>query len=259
VFRNVAFPLEGGMPRRTKKEIAEKVDRALAAVALEELSGREAMTLSGVQQQRLALARAIVTEPALLLLDEPLSRVDTKLRERTRFELKRLLTGLGATTVYVTHDQEEALALSHEIAVMDQGCIIQRGTPRDIYETPRNRFVADFVGTTNLLEGTAVGADRIQTAVGTLKVSGGLAKGAKAVISVRPEDVELHTRLPEGLAGANVARATVDSRAFVGEHVDVLLKVNESLLHARAHPSLRAEAGSEIYVVMRAEKCVAIA
>ena len=128
--------------------------RVLGAVQLDHLVDREATKLSGGQQQRLALARALVMEPQLLLLDEPLSNLDAKLRERMRFELKRLQRELSLTTVYVTHDQSEALALSHEIAVMNEGRIVQIGTPREIYERPRNQFVADFVGTTNFIGGT---------------------------------------------------------------------------------------------------------
>src|SRR5689334_16046101 len=159
VFENAAFPLEVGDRKFTRKQIRENVMRVLTAVQLDELAGREATKLSGGQQQRLALARALVMEPALLLLDEPLSNLDAKLRDRMRFELKRLQRDLKITTVYVTHDQSEALALSHEIAVMNEGRIQQIGRPRDIYEHPANRFVADFVGTNNFFEGTVVRHD----------------------------------------------------------------------------------------------------
>ena len=143
VFQNAAFPLEvrRACPRRRS---ATRSCACSQAVALDDLADREATKLSGGQQQRLALARALVMEPQLLLLDEPLSNLDAKLRDRMRFELKRLQRELGLTTVYVTHDQSEALALSHEIAVMNEGRIVQIGTPRDIYERPtrqvRRRF-----------------------------------------------------------------------------------------------------------------------
>ena len=119
--------------------------------------GRHATQLSGGQQQRLALARALISKPPLLLLDEPLSNLDAKLREKMRFELKRLQADLGVTSIYVTHDQNEALGLSHQIAVMNQGQIVQVGSPRAIYEQPINRFVAEFVGTTNFVSGQLLG------------------------------------------------------------------------------------------------------
>src|SRR5438067_7033773 len=157
VFQNVAFPLE--VRKLGKRDIREKVMRVLQAVQLDHLVDREATKLSGGQQQRLALARALVVEPQLLLLDEPLSNLDAKLRDRMRTELKRLQRELNLTTIYVTHDQSEALALSHEIAVMNEGRVVQIGTPREIYETPKNQFVADFVGSTNFIGGTVTSVD----------------------------------------------------------------------------------------------------
>ena len=142
VFQNAAFPLEVGSRRYARQEMRDNVMQVLTAVQLDQLADRNATTLSGGQQQRLALARALVMKPALLLLDEPLSNLDAKLREKMRFELKRLQRELKITTVYVTHDQGEALALSHEIAVMHEGRIQQIGSPRDIYERPATQFVA---------------------------------------------------------------------------------------------------------------------
>src|SRR5262245_3245869 len=172
VFQNAAFPLEVGERRRSRAQIRDHVMRVLTAVQLDHLADREATMLSGGQQQRLALARALVMEPELLLLDEPLSNLDAKLREKMRFELKRLQRDLKITTVYVTHDQTEALALSHEIGVMNQGRIQQIGRPRDVYEHPVNQFVADFVGNTNFLDGVTSAGARIRIEIGDLAVAG---------------------------------------------------------------------------------------
>jgi len=228
------------------------------------MAGREATKLSGGQQQRLALARALVMEPPLLLLDEPLSNLDAKLRERMRFELKRLQRELGITTVYVTHDQSEALALSHSIAVMNRGRIQQTGAPREIYERPANQFVADFIGTTNFLRATVDAADgvpgfhRVASEVGELVVRAGdaLEPGAKVVISVRPEDIRLSESRPQD--GRNVLEGTVDTKVFLGESVDFRVKVKDRVLQSRAHPSLGTRVGHPIYLSLDAEKCVAL-
>jgi iron(III) transport system ATP-binding protein len=247
----------------SRKEIQDRVHRVLKVVALDEMAEREATKLSGGQQQRLALARALVMEPPLLLLDEPLSNLDAKLRERMRFELKRLQRELGITTVYVTHDQSEALALSHSIAVMNGGRIEQLGSPREVYERPRNQFVADFVGTTNFVKGTVSGADaaagfyRIASEVGDLKARGvdSLKSGEEVVLSIRPEDVELSERRQDG---ENTYQATVDQKVFLGEFVDFQVRIGERSVQSRAHPSLRTRVGEPLYVRIDPEKCVAL-
>jgi iron(III) transport system ATP-binding protein len=264
VFQNVAFPLE--VRKLAKKEMRERVMRVLTAVQLDHLVDREATKLSGGQQQRLALARALVMEPQLLLLDEPLSNLDAKLRDRMRTELKRLQRELNLTTVYVTHDQSEALALSHEIAVMSDGFIMQVGTPRQIYETPVNQFVADFVGSTNFVGGTVTSTDAgggrcvVSTAFGELKAhaTDGVTKDGTVIVSVRPEDVELMEQAPAATGDDNVIRAVVQSKDFLGEYLDFHVKVGDVVLQARAHPSLRTPTGDPIYARMRADKCVAI-
>jgi len=262
VFQNAAFPLE--VRRLPKKDIRERVMRVLHTVALEDLADREATKLSGGQQQRLALARALVMEPQLLLLDEPLSNLDAKLRDRMRTELKRLQRDLGLTTVYVTHDQTEALALSHEIAVMNEGRVVQVGTPRQIYEQPTDKFVADFVGTTNFIGGmvTALGDGCcvVSSAMGEIKAhaSEGVDKNARVVVSVRPEDVELSETQPIASDGDNVCKGTIEAKDFLGDYLDFHVKVGDVVLLAKAHPSLRTPTGDSIYVRMKADKCVAI-
>ena len=263
VFNNAAFPLQVGGKKLSRKDIQDRVMRVLKVVALDEMAEREATKLSGGQQQRLALARALVMEPPLLLLDEPLSNLDAKLRERMRFELKRLQRELGITTVYVTHDQSEALALSHAIAVMNGGRIEQLGSPRAVYERPCNPFVADFVGTTNFVKGTVSGADaaagfyRIASEVGNLKARGvdSLKGGEEVVLSIRPEDIELSERRQDG---ENTYEATVDQKVFLGEFVDFQVRIGGRSVQSRAHPSLRTRVGEGLYVRIDPEKCVAL-
>jgi iron(III) transport system ATP-binding protein len=263
VCENAAFPLEVGRRRLAGGEIRERVMQVLATVALDALADRDATRLSGGQQQRLALARALVMAPQLLLLDEPMSNLDAKLRHRMRFELKRIQRELGITTVYVTHDQSEALALSHAIAVMNEGRIVQIGSPRDVYERPRDRFVADFVGTTNLLEATvaAPAAEavyyRVGTALGELRACSAepLRNSQAVALSVRPEDVALYEQRPEG---ENVCEGVVSAKVFLGDAVDFQVQVGDQLVLARSHPSLRTPVGDRIFLRLAPEKCIVI-
>ena len=263
VFGNVAFPLQVPERRRqySKAQIEAEVGRALDAVALTGYEGRQATQLSGGQQQRLALARALISKPPLLLLDEPLSNLDAKLRERMRFELKRLQAELDITSIYVTHDQSEALALSHRIAVIKDGRVEQVGAPRDIYDRPRTHFVAEFVGTTNFVSGKVLGADAgpkrwaVDTALGVLIVepSDPLAPGSKVTFSVRPENLQVDTVRKEG---ANVLEATVLSSIFLGFHQDLELRAGNLTLDARTHPTLDVAVGARVYITIDPVKCI---
>jgi spermidine/putrescine transport system ATP-binding protein len=215
VAENVAFGLE--MQRRPKDEIQAEVGRALAMVRLGPLHGRYPRQLSGGQQQRVALARALANRPRVLLLDEPLSALDLKLRKEMQLELKRLRTETGITFIFVTHDQEEALTMSDRIAVMDHGRVLQVGAPAEIYDRPASRFVADFIGETNLIE--AVCAARGEGgAVFRLKsgeelavpTADGVMPGEKVVLAVRPERVELAEPGGPGLT------ATIEAVVYLG-------------------------------------------
>ncbi len=266
VFKNVAFPLtvRRRNQRPSRKDIAERVERVLAVVQLDHLAHRQATDLSGGQQQRLALARALVMEPPLLLLDEPLSNLDAKLREDMRFELKRLQRELGITAVYVTHDQVEALAMSNLIAVMRQGVIEQLGSPREIYETPSSKFVADFIGTSNFVDGTIESREpgnvfRIATSVGALLATSPTDHGVgdAVVVSVRPE----HVGIEKGAAVENSVgtwRGEVIARAFLGESVDHVVQVGELELRARSNPRVSIPERTEVTLSFHPEHCALI-
>jgi iron(III) transport system ATP-binding protein len=262
VFKNVAFPLQV-MPRNKRpkrKQLRERVERALAVVQLDHLASRQATDLSGGQQQRLALARALVMEPPLLLLDEPISNLDAKLREEMVFELKRLQRELGVTSVYVTHDQTEALAMSNRIAVMRSGKIEQIGKPRDVYEAPASRFVADFIGTSNFIEGVVEsrsdGVYVVRTPDGELRVrsESEFPVGKKVIVAARPEHVALDPTPTNGSA-PNRWHGRVEARAFLGESVDHVVSVGSREIRARCNSSISIPAPTEVTVTFREEAC----
>jgi ABC-type Fe3+/spermidine/putrescine transport system ATPase subunit len=229
VFENVAYGLKiAGMRGET---LGQKVEATLAELGLAGLGERTPGMLSGGQQQRVALARALVMEPEILLLDEPLSNLDAKLRVTVRAELRQIQQRVGITTVYVTHDQEEALAISDRIAVMNHGEVIQYGTPWEIYYMPMSVFVADFVGTANFLRGRIreAGPDRFTLdfdgrpiAVASPGVS--LRPGEETVLNIRPEAICLATTRANG-SGENVLEGQVRTHAFVGQWVRYWVQV----------------------------------
>ena len=266
VSRNVAFPLQV-LPRKRRpgrKELSERVERALATVQLGELASRRATDLSGGQQQRLALARALVMEPPLLLLDEPLSNLDAKLRESMRFELKRLQRELGITGLYVTHDQVEALAMSNRVAVMRNGKIEQIGRPREVYEAPRSRFVADFIGTSNLIDGKIEAREAeiyvVSTADGTLRVPSSLdfPVGAQVVVSARPEHIVLEVGSSMNGNRPNLWRGRVEARAFAGESVDHVVSIGSREIRARCNSAVSIPASTEVAVRFTEQACTLV-
>jgi iron(III) transport system ATP-binding protein len=265
VFENVAFPLRVARDRSySAAELKDKVERALAMVRMSGYESRPATQLSGGQQQRLAFARGLVREPKILLLDEPLSNLDAKLREQMRVELKRLQKQLGITTVYVTHDQSEALALSDEIAVFNAGKIIQRGTPQDIYRQPKSQFVADFIGSANFLSGTAregagtEGTAPVETRYGTFRCifAQAVAPGQAVLVSARPEDLVLYENQPGD--GLNVLAGKIAHRVFLGEVVDYLVDTGDGEIRVRTKPELDFRVGQPVHVGVSPQKCVAL-
>jgi spermidine/putrescine transport system ATP-binding protein len=231
VAQNVGYGLE--MARVPRQERRRRVAEALAMVRLPHIEQRKPAELSGGQQQRVALARALVNRPEVLLLDEPLGALDLKLRKAMQLELKELNHEVGATFIYVTHDQEEALTMSDRIAVMNEGRILQIGAPAEIYERPRNRFVADFIGQTNFLDGELV---RIDGDWGDVDVAGaGIVRGRIAsgerpsgvvTLAVRPERLALRSDLAEGAATAwNSLTGTVADLVYLGTHSQVVLEL----------------------------------
>lgn len=266
VFENVAFPLRVAQDKRfSSKVIAEKVARALEMVRLGGYQNRSSTQLSGGQQQRLALARGLVREPELLLLDEPLSNLDATLREEMRFELKRLQLDLGITTLYVTHDQAEALALSDEIAVMRGGHVIQRGTPFEIYHKPNSEFVAGFVGSTNLLRGKVQQAPAAGSS-GTVEVAQGrlsctfnqtAAEGENILVAVRPEDIAMATAAPS--SSDNTFSARISNRIFLGDVIDYQVEAGGEELRVRARPEWDFKIGDQVFLTVPSQKCIGLA
>ncbi|HXT80672.1 MAG TPA: ABC transporter ATP-binding protein [Acetobacteraceae bacterium] len=229
VFENIAFPLRVARDRRYgREEIRKAVDGALRTVGLSGYGDRPATRLSGGQQQRVALARAIVHRPELLLLDEPLSNLDAALREEMRVELRRLQKQIGVTTIYVTHDQNEALAMSDLIAVMERGSIVQLADPREIYFNPASSFVASFIGSSNLFAGTCTTEVR-EGEVATVRLpdngtiqclfGAGHARGGAVSVSVRPEAITLLSPDATAQPGENLLRGTVTAASFQGSNV----------------------------------------
>jgi ABC-type Fe3+/spermidine/putrescine transport system ATPase subunit len=235
VFDNLAYGLR--LRKLGREDIALKVKEALELIRLEGYGDRYPHQLSGGQQQRVALARAIIINPDVLLLDEPLSNLDYKLRLAMRSEIRRIQRDTGITTVFVTHDQAEALTMSDRIVILSKGRIMQIGRPTDVYENPSNKFVADFIGDANFFDGTVVASDtrEVAIALGPLTLYAPLTGdvpriGASASFSVRPERLRIQPRGVDRETKRNVYDATVEDHDYLGAVVRYYLRLGDGLL-----------------------------
>jgi iron(III) transport system ATP-binding protein len=262
VAQNVAYPLPSGLSRG---EISTRVESILIRLGLGELADRLAPNLSGGQQQRVALARALVAEPQVLLLDEPLSNLDAKLREQMRFELKTLHESLNITTVYVTHDQEEALALSDRIGLMHEGALIEIGAPMELYTRPAHRVTADFLGSANFIPATVErGGDQpwdemlVSSALGKFAAqrSPEWQPGMAAALFFRPENVELLNGSEVSANEPNHGSALVERATFLGNSADLILRSSETILRVRAHPARVPAVGERVRFSVAPQSCI---
>jgi len=256
VAENVAYGLK--LRKIDRATIASKVNGMLATTKLDALSERYPGELSGGQQQRVALARALIVEPETLLLDEPLSNLDANLREEMRFEVRRLHDEYRYTTVYVTHDQSEAMTTADVIAVMNGGKIEQAASPEEIYERPRSEFVARFIGSSNIVKGRALDAERVEIAGMPLRVVGGpLTPGAEVALSIRQHEVHIMQTRPDALI--NMLPATVARNVFLGNSRDYMVAlVDGTTLRAVAPPDLSVPQGTEVWLHLPPSRCRAL-
>jgi len=226
------------------------------------LADRYPGELSGGQQQRVALARALIVEPETLLLDEPLSNLDANLREEMRFEVRRLHDAYRYTTVYVTHDQSEAMTTADLIAVMNGGKIEQLGSPEDIYERPRSEFVARFIGSSNIVKGSNVGEDRIAFAGASLRCSGArLPSGGETAVSIRQHDIRIMAKAPAAPSdkGENIVPATVLRHVFLGNSRDYMVQVADGTqLRVVTSPEENVAEGASVWLHLPPERCRAL-
>jgi len=256
VTENIIYGLK--LRKLDRDTIAKKLSAILETTRIEALARRYPGELSGGQQQRVALARALIVEPETLLLDEPLSNLDANLREEMRFEIRRLHDQYRYTTVYVTHDQSEAMTTADLIAVMNAGTIDQLGTPEDIYDRPQSEFVARFIGASNVINGTARDHNHVSFAGATLQVVGAkLNAGQNAVVAIRQHDIQLSTKAP-AMPG-NAVRAIVKRQVFLGASRDYMLEAQDGTTLRVVTPTDSAVSkGAEVWLTLPAERCRAL-
>ena len=249
VFQNVAFPLINGPHRLSSSDVKNKVTTALDMVQLAGLADRPAPFLSGGQQQRVALARALAVEPKVLLMDEPLSNLDARLREEVRDEIKGLSQKFGIAVLYVTHDQVEAMALADRVAVMSKGKVLQCAPPRELYDTPSSREVCEFLGSTNLIDGVVADGAQVNTDLGSLACAISDKNLRNVSVAIRPEELQMATA-PTGLE--NEFAAEVLSSTFLGELTVCDVRVNGKTLRFKTTQS--AAPTRQVYIRLPADK-----
>jgi iron(III) transport system ATP-binding protein len=257
VAQNVAYGLRFAGVGRADRD--RRVDEMLRAVQLAGYGARYPGELSGGQQQRVAVARALVVEPEILLLDEPLSNLDASLREEMRFEIRRLHERFAITTLYVTHDQAEAMVISDRVAVLREGRVVQIGAPAELFEHPRTRFVAEFVGKTNLIDAVADGARSVARGGLRLRVAAdGLAARAAVVVSIRPHQIALGAAAAPRAGDDNVLAGTVMRASYLGDAVDyqVALDGSDVVLRVTGPAPARVRPGEAVTVTVPATACV---
>jgi iron(III) transport system ATP-binding protein len=256
VADNIIYGLK--LRKMDRDTIAKKLAAILATTKLEPLAQRYPGELSGGQQQRVALARALIVEPQTLLLDEPLSNLDANLREEMRFEIRRLHDEYRYTTVYVTHDQSEAMTTADLIAVMNGGRIDQLGTPEDIYARPQSEFVARFIGASNVLKGTARDENHVSYAGSTLRVAGAkLAAGQDASVAIRQHDIQLLTLAPA--SAENTIKATVMRQVYLGASRDYVVETADGdSLRVVTPTDVAVDKGREVWLTLPADRCRAL-
>ena len=262
VARNVAYGLRFNGVARAERD--RGVRDMLRVVQLEGYGSRYPGELSGGQQQRVAVARALVVEPEILLLDEPLSNLDANLREEMRFEIRRLHETFGITTLYVTHDQAEAMVISDRVAVLQTGRVVQIGSAEELFDHPRTRFVAEFIGKTNLIDGTAEGPSTVARGSLRLQVAAGdLVPGAPVAISIRPHQIEMAPAEPAAPAAlhANALTGTVRRASYLGDAVDYQVELDGSgaVLRVAGPTPPRAHVGERVSLRIAAAACVPLA
>jgi iron(III) transport system ATP-binding protein len=256
VADNIIYGLK--LRKLDRATIGRKLDAILATTKLAPLAQRYPGELSGGQQQRVALARALIVEPETLLLDEPLSNLDANLREEMRFEIRRLHDEYRYTTVYVTHDQSEAMTTADLIAVMNAGRIDQLGTPEDIYDRPQSEFVARFIGASNVIRGAARDADHIEFCGANLQVVGAkLAAGQDVAVAVRQHDINLAVHAPQ--SPQNALQARVKRQVFLGATRDYLVETSDGTqLRVAAMPDIQVAPGTLVWLYLPPQRCRAL-